>query len=303
MRVHARGALEQAAVQVEHVAGIRFASRRAAQQQRHLTVGRCLLGQVVIHNQRILPTVAEILAHGAAGVRGHILHGCRLGGRRRHNNGVVHRASFFQRAHHVFDGRGLLTDCHIDANHVLAFLIDDGVNRHSGFPRLAVANNQFTLAAPDGHHGVNGFQAGLHRLAHRLARNHAGRHFFNHVRLLGADRPLAVNRLPQGIDHAPHQFRTDGHIQNAPRAFDGVALGHVLVRAKNHGAHGIALQVERQAIRDLTIGRRRKLQHFALHGFRQTVYAHDAVCHRHHGALITHIGTDTQPLDTALDQF
>jgi hypothetical protein len=66
LRVHARGALEQARVQVEHVARIRLAARRAAQQQRHLAVRPCLLGQVVVDDERVLAAVAEVLAHRAA---------------------------------------------------------------------------------------------------------------------------------------------------------------------------------------------------------------------------------------------
>jgi hypothetical protein len=47
------GALEQAAVQIEHVAGIGFAAGRAAQQQRKLAIGGGLLGQVVVDAQRV----------------------------------------------------------------------------------------------------------------------------------------------------------------------------------------------------------------------------------------------------------
>ena len=45
---HLGGALQQARVEIEHVARIGFAARRAAQQQRHLAVGDGLLGKVVI---------------------------------------------------------------------------------------------------------------------------------------------------------------------------------------------------------------------------------------------------------------
>ena len=72
--VHARGALEQARVQIEHVAGIRFAARRAAQQQRDLAIRPRLLGQVVIDDERVFAVVAEVLAHRAAGVRRDVLH-------------------------------------------------------------------------------------------------------------------------------------------------------------------------------------------------------------------------------------
>ena len=42
------GALEQPRMEIEHVAGIGLAPRRAAEQQRHLAIGHGLLGQVVI---------------------------------------------------------------------------------------------------------------------------------------------------------------------------------------------------------------------------------------------------------------
>jgi hypothetical protein len=49
--------------------------------------------------------------------------------------------------------------------------------------------------------------------------------------------------------------------------------------------------------------RRREFQHFALHHIGQAVDTHDTVGHRHHCALVTHIGADAQALDAALDQF
>ena len=66
--VHLGGALEQARVQVEHVARESLAAGRPAQQQRHLAVRGRLLGQIVVDDQRVHAVVAEVLAHGAAGV-------------------------------------------------------------------------------------------------------------------------------------------------------------------------------------------------------------------------------------------
>ncbi len=42
-------------MQVEHVAGIGLAARRAAQQQRHLAVGDGLLGEIVVEDDGVLP--------------------------------------------------------------------------------------------------------------------------------------------------------------------------------------------------------------------------------------------------------
>ena len=90
--VHLRRPLQQARVQVEHVARIGLAARRAAQQQRHLPVGDRLLGEVVVEDDRVHAVVAEELAHGAAGVGREELHRRRVGRRGGDDDGVLHRA-------------------------------------------------------------------------------------------------------------------------------------------------------------------------------------------------------------------
>ena len=65
--------LEQTGVQVEHVAGVGLAARRATQQQRHRAVGLGLLGQVVEDDQDVLARVHPVLADGRAGVGGEVL--------------------------------------------------------------------------------------------------------------------------------------------------------------------------------------------------------------------------------------
>src|SRR3546814_11007332 len=69
----------------------------------------------------------------------------------------------------------------------------DGVDGHGGFSGLAVANDQFALAAADRHHGVDGFHTGLQRLSNRLAGNDARRDFFDDVGGFGVDRAFAVD--------------------------------------------------------------------------------------------------------------
>jgi hypothetical protein len=61
-------------MQVEDIARIGFAARRAAQQERHLAVGDGLLREVVIDHHRMHAVVAEELAHGAARERREELH-------------------------------------------------------------------------------------------------------------------------------------------------------------------------------------------------------------------------------------
>ena len=91
------------------------------------------------------------------------------------HDGVLHGAVVFERLHHLRHGGALLADGDIDADHVAALLIDDGVERDGGLAGLAVADDQLALAAADRNHGVDGLDAGLHRLFHGLPRDHAGR--------------------------------------------------------------------------------------------------------------------------------
>jgi hypothetical protein len=117
------GALEQARVQVEHVARIGFAARRAAQQQRHLAIGDGLLGQIVIDDQRVHAVVAEVLAHRAAGEGRQELQRRRLGGGGGDDDRVFQRAVLFERLDDLGDGRALLADGDIDAIELGALVV------------------------------------------------------------------------------------------------------------------------------------------------------------------------------------
>ena len=230
--VDARRALEQTRMQIEHVARVGFAARRAAQQQRDLAIGDGLLGQIVVHDQRVLAVVHEVLAHGAAAVGREILHRGRHRGGRRDDDGVRHRAVLFELAHHVGDRALLLSDGDVDALNAGALLIDDGIDGHRGLAGLAVADDELALAAADRHHGIDGLETGLHRLRHALAENHARRHALERRLQLGVHRALAVDRLAQRVDHAAEKFRAHRHFENAPGGLDLRSLGDVLVVAR-----------------------------------------------------------------------
>src|SRR5690606_8149935 len=231
--VHTRGALEQARVQVEHVARVGFAAWRTAQQQRDLTIGPGLLGQVVVNDQGVFTTVAEVFTHGAARVGRQILHGSRIGSRGGHDNGVLQRAVLFELADDVADGGGFLPDGDVHAGNVLALLADDGVDGDGRFTRLAVANDELTLTTADRHHGVNGLDPGLQRLRYRLTGNHARRDFFDDVGGLGVDGAFAVDGHAQRVNDAAAQFGADRHFKNAAGGLDRVAFRHTGVVAQN----------------------------------------------------------------------
>src|SRR5690606_13644232 len=226
-------AFQQAGVQVEHVARVGFAAGWAAQQQRYLTVGPGLLGQIVVNDQGVFAAIAEVFAHGAARVGRQILHGGGIGCRGGNDDRVFKRAVLFELTDHVADRGCLLADSDVNASYVLAFLADDGVDRNGGFTGLAVADDQLALAAADRHHGVDGLDTGLQGLRYRFTGDNAWRDLFDNVGGFGIDGALAVDGRTQRIDYASAQFGADGHFQNAAGGFDRVAFGYTGVIAQN----------------------------------------------------------------------
>src|SRR5690606_2725617 len=204
-------AFQQTGVQIEHVTRVRFAARRTTQQQGDLAISPSLLGQVIVNHQRVFTAVAEVFAHGATGERRQVLHGGRVGGRRGNDDGVFQRTVLFQLAHHVGNGRLLLTDRDVDTLNAGIFLVDDGVDGDRGLTDLTVTDDQLTLATANRGHGVDGFQAGLHRLVYRLTPDHARRNLFDRLGDLGVQRTFAVNRVTQCINDAAEQLRAYRH--------------------------------------------------------------------------------------------
>src|SRR3546814_3863497 len=83
-------------------------------------------------------------------------------GNRGDDDRIFHRAIFFELADDLCDGRALLADSDIDAIKLLRFvgagvgflLVDEGVDRDGGLAGLAIADDQFALAAADGNERV-----------------------------------------------------------------------------------------------------------------------------------------------------
>ena len=270
-------ALQQPAVKVEHVARIRFAPRRTAQQQRNLAIRRRVFGKIVVDAKRMPLGIAEKLAHRAARVRRDVLHGRWIGRSSRYDDGVFHGAVIFQRLHHLRHRGALLADRDVNANYVAALLIDDGVERDGGLAGLAVANDQLALAAADRNHRIDRLDAGLQRLFHPTAVHNAGSDGFHRTRLAGRDGPLAVDRNAQRIHHPADQSFAHRHRHDLACAADFVAFPDLLIFAQQHRSHLVFFQIERD-----TGDAMRELHHLARHHVFQAENARDAVAHRNH---------------------
>src|SRR6185437_9179866 len=86
-------ALEQAGVEIEDVAGIRLATRRAAKHERDRAVRGGLLRQIVVHAERRLTFVIhEVLGHRASRIRRDVLHRRGVGGGGDDDDRILERA-------------------------------------------------------------------------------------------------------------------------------------------------------------------------------------------------------------------
>ena len=149
---------------------------------------------------------------------------------------------------------------------------------------MQVADDQFALAAADGDHGINRLDAGLHGLFHGLARHHAGRQAFDGEELVGQDRALAVDRLPERVHHAADQCLAHRHRHDAARALDLVAFLDLGEIAQQHGADLIFFQVHGDSGNVV-----RELDQFARHDLFEAVNAGDAIAHGDHRADLGHV--------------
>ena len=96
-----------------------------------------------------------------AGIGCDILYRSRFAGRCRHDNGIIHCIILFQGRNDLCNCRGLLSDCDINTNDILSFLVNDRIHSDRCLTGLTVADDQFTLTASDGEHRVNGKDTGL----------------------------------------------------------------------------------------------------------------------------------------------
>ena len=154
-------------------------------------------------------------------------------------------------------------------------LVEDRVDRDGGLAGLPVADDQLALAAADRHQRVDRLEPGLHRLVHRLARNDARRLDLDAGARHVGQRPLAVDRVAEPVDHPAQQAAADRHVDDGPGALDRVALADAAVLAEDHDADIVEFEVEGHALDAV-----RELDHLAGLDLVEAVDAGDAVADR-----------------------
>ena len=125
-----------------------------------------------------------------------------------------------------------MADGNIDAANLLGFiaafpvglLVQNGVDTHGGFAGLTVTNDKLALTPANGGHSVDGFNAGLHRLAHGLTLQHRWCLEFQHPVFFSLNGTQTINGLPQWVNDAAEEFIADRDGEDFPGSFDLVAF-------------------------------------------------------------------------------
>ena len=277
-------------MEIEHVAGKRFAARWAAQHERELPVRGGLLGEIVVHAEgRLALVVHEVLRHRGARIGRDVLHRRRVGRRRDDDDGVLHRALFLQaRDDRRHRGR-LLANGDVHANDALTLLVDDRVNGDGRLAGAAIADDQLALSASDRNHRVDGLDAGLERLLHGLADDDARRLAFDLPRMRRGDIALPVDGATQCIHNTSDQLGTNRNLQHSARATHLVALLELEVVAEDDGADVVLFEIEREGGDGLARFAGVDLEHLAGHGLLEAVNASNSVFHFEDGANFLHV--------------
>ena len=271
-------------MQIEYIAGVRFTSWRSFQQQREGTVSHGVLGQVVVYHEDVLALVHEVLAHGAAGIGRDVLKRRKLGSGSGNDDGIIQCAACAELLNNAGNSGVLLTYCDIDADNVLALLVDDGVDSDGSLTGLAVADDKLTLTSAYRDHAVYCLDTGLERHGNRLSGDDTRRDLFNGACFLREDSALAVDGLSQGIHNSAQERFADRHGHDAACALYGGAFLDILVGAEHNRANEILLEVHRHALHAVL-----EFEKLVEHALLKSVDTHDTVAYCDNGADVSQL--------------
>src|SRR5208337_1507729 len=175
---------------------------------------------------------------------------------------MFHSAVKLKGLHHTRNARPFLAYGNIDANDIAALLVDDRIKGNRRLSCLAVTDDELPLSPTNRDHRINCLYSCLERLPDRLPVNNTRCNDINYSACLGIDRPLAVNRLPDGIYNASDHFLSDWDRHDLSRPFDNVAFLNVGVLAEQDRSNHVFFKVKRHA-KDI-IGELEKLRRHAV---------------------------------------
>ena len=207
-----------------------------------------MVGEVVVNDEHVPARFHEMLRDAGRGVGSDVGESRRVVAFGHDDDGVIHGAFFAQVGDDLGDGGRTLADGAINAQHILAALVQNGVDRDGGLAGLPVAEDQFALAAADRNESIDDDEAGLQRHGDGSAVHDGPGGAFDGQTLAGGDRPLAIEWPAQGVDNAPDQSIAHRYVHHTTRALDLGARVQVPAIAKQHDADFVLIDVERDAV-------------------------------------------------------
>ena len=240
-------------MQIEDIAGISLAARRALEDQRHLAVSHGLLGEIIVYDKRVATRVAEIFADGYSRERREITHRRRLRSTRRYNHRIRHGAELLQRVDDGCHRGGLLAYRNIYAVHrfagvIVLLLVDYGVDGYGCLTCLTVADDELALSAAYRNHRVDSLETGLQRGSYRLTEyDTGGLALERHANALPLDWPFAVDRLAEHVHDASQKTLAYRYRRHFARTLHRHVLGDAVDLVEKHYAHIALLKVEGHA--------------------------------------------------------
>mmetsp|Transcript_55696 Transcript_55696/g.150143 ORF Transcript_55696/g.150143 Transcript_55696/m.150143 type:complete len:319 (+) Transcript_55696:905-1861(+) len=250
--------------------------------------------------------VAEVLGHGAAGVRRKELQRGSIRGRRGHNGGVLQAVVLTQDFEELCHSGALLADGNVEAIEVVllirrivdGLLVEDRVDGNGSLACLTITDDELSLTTANRDQAVHSLQARGHGLVHALPRDDARRLELDTPPRLGQDGALAINRHAKGIDHASEQLGADGHVHDGAGALDAVALHNGAIVSEHDDTDVVRLQVQRHALQAAG-----ELNHLAgLHTL-QPIDAGNSVANAQHAANLLHVLLVREVRDALREDF
>jgi hypothetical protein len=157
---------------------------------------------------------------------------------------------------------------------VEASLTDDCVNTDGRLPGRSITDDQFSLAASNRDHRIDGHDASLHRLIHRLASDYARGHPFNRIKDITLNWPFSIDWFSERIHNPAQQTHTHGDLKQLACRPDFIPLLKHGVVAKNNHPDFSLLEVESESGDAMA-----QVKHLVEHRVAETFYASHAVAH------------------------
>jgi hypothetical protein len=244
--VHLGGTLQKTGMEVENITRVGLTTWRTTKQQRHLTVGNSLLGEIIVENNSVLSVVTEEFSHGTSSVWSKELKRSRVGSGSSDNDAVIHGSLLVELSDKLGNGGTLLSNTNVDAckRLLLGLLVDNGINGNSGLSGLTITNDKLTLSTSNRDQGIDGLESGKHRLGNGLSRDDTRGLDFRTGACAVIERGTSINWLTDTVNDTSEELLSDRNIDDSSSTLNGVTFQNITIISKDDNSNIVLFQVE-----------------------------------------------------------